>query len=60
MEGREGEGERDQFAIPFIYAFIAWFLCAPWPGIESATLEYQDDTLANWAPWPVLICIYLW
>ena len=34
---------------PLFIAFIGWFLCVPWPGIEPATLEYQDDALINWA-----------
>ena len=47
------EREKQQFVDLLIYAFVGCFLYVPWPGIEPATLVYQDDVLTNWAPWPV-------
>ena len=41
---REEGGEKHRFVAPPVYAVIGWFLHAPWPGMESATLGYQKDT----------------
>ena len=50
--GKGRESERHQLVVPLIYAFIGCFLYVPWPGIEPATLAYQDDALTDWATQP--------
>ena len=40
----ERRTDRHWFVVLVIYAFIGWFLCVPWLGIEPATLVYRDDT----------------
>ena len=50
----ERERERERFVVPFISAFIGWFLYVHWPGIEPATLAYGDNALINWATCPGL------
>lgn len=47
--------ERERFVVPWIDAFIGWFFWyVAWPGIKTATLIYQDDSLTNWATCPEL------
>lgn len=38
--------------VPFICAFISYFLYVPWPGLEFTSLEYQDGAPTNWATQP--------
>ena len=48
------ETEKHPLVVPFMYAFLGWFLYVPWPGIKPATLAYGVITLTNWATWPGL------
>lgn len=51
-EKERGEGERDEFIFPLIYAFIGWFLHVdPDPGLNPQ-LWYQNNILTSWASWP--------
>ena len=56
---RERERERDWFVVPFIYAFIGFFLYVPWPGIEPTTLAHWDNTVTHWAACPGLSCCWI-
>ena len=50
LEREEGRGERErETSICSTYLYIHWLiLVVPWPGIEPATLVYQDNTVTDW------------
>ena len=50
----EEKGREHWFHVPFICVVIGWFFYVHWLGIKSATLMYQDNSLANWATQPGL------
>ena len=52
------ERERDWLTCCPTYAFIGWFLYAPWLQKEPAPLSRWDDALTNWATRPGLKFIY--
>ena len=51
------EGEKHRFVVPLTCAFIGCLVVlfyVPWAEIKPTTLAYWDNTLTNWAIWPVL------